>query len=54
MGRQDWQVCTVIEADFPWPGRACSGISGLWSSSRGQVVLGAAPWDAEPPESMSG
>ena len=40
-GSQNWQDCPTMEADFPWPGRACSGISGLQSSSRCLAVLGA-------------
>ena len=34
-GRWNWQACTVMEADFPWLGRACSRASGPQSSSRG-------------------
>ena len=40
-GRRDWQDCTVMEADFPWLGRACHSASGPWSSCRGRVVLGS-------------
>ena len=39
-GRWKWQVCTTMEADFPWPGRACPGAPGPRNSSRGQAVLG--------------
>ena len=41
-GRQDWEVCTVMEADFVQLGRACSDVSGPWGSSMGLVVLGMA------------
>ena len=44
-GSQNWQHCPVMEADFMWLGRACSGVSGLQSSSTGLVVLSAAPWE---------
>ena len=30
-----------MEADFTWLGRTCSGVSGVWGSSRGLVVLGS-------------
>ena len=44
-GRQNWQDHTVIKADFPWPGKACPGILGPWSSSRGrsagQLICGS-------------
>ena len=49
-----------MEVDSTWLGRACSGVSGLWGSSRGMAVLdscytgvqhplrvGAASWAAE-------
>ena len=42
-GRWDWQVCTLMDADFPWLGRACSGVSGPQSSSRGRQFWSAAP-----------
>lgn len=32
----------MLEANFMQPGRACSCVSGLWGSSRGLAVLGAA------------
>ena len=38
-GRQDWEVGTAIEADFMRLGRAFSGVTGLWGSSRGLAVL---------------
>ena len=47
-GRRDWQDCTVMEADFPWPGRACPGASGLQSSSRGRAVLGGCSMGVQP------
>ena len=34
-----------MEADFTRPGRACSGVSGLWGSSRGLAVLGFVLWE---------
>ena len=40
-GRQDWEFCTMMEADFTRLGRACSGVFGLWGSFRGLVVLGS-------------
>ena len=55
-----------MEADFTWLGRACSGVTGLWGSSRGLAVLvscsmgvqhpprvGAASWAAENPRDSS-
>ena len=30
-----------MEADFMWPGRACSGVFGLWGSCRELAVLGS-------------
>ena len=38
-GGQDWQVCTMVEVHFPWPGRACPGTPGPRSSSQGPAVL---------------
>ena len=38
--RQDWDVCTEMEAYFTQLGRACSGVTGLWGSSRQLTVLG--------------
>ena len=40
-GRWNWQDHPGMEVDFPWPSRACPSTSGLWSSSRGWVVLGS-------------
>ena len=37
-----------MEVDFLWLGRDCSGISGLWSSSSGQALLGTAPRECNP------
>ena len=64
MGREDWEVHTVM--DFTWPGRACSGVFRLWGSCRGLVVLGncyagvkhplragASSWAAENPGGSS-
>ena len=31
----------MMEADFTRPGRACSGVFGLWGSCRVLVVLGS-------------
>lgn len=55
-----------MEADFTRPGRAFSGVFGLWDSCRGMVVLGscsmgvqhllmagAASWAAENPRGSS-
>ena len=35
----------MMEADFPWPGRACHSASDQWSSSRGWRFWATAPWD---------
>ena len=37
-----------MEADFAWPGRACSIVSGLQDVSRGLVVLSPAPQGCSP------
>ena len=42
-----------MEADFMWLGRACSGVTGLWGSSRGLEVLvscsaGVQQWREQP------
>ena len=39
--RQDWEVHTTVGADFTRPGRAFSGVFGLWGSCRVLVVLGS-------------
>ena len=41
-----------MEADFTWLGRACSGVSGLWGSSRGLVVLDSCPTGVQHPLSV--
>ena len=49
-GSQNWQDHPTMEANFPQPGRACSGISGLQSSSRGLAVLVLLQEGVAPPE----
>ena len=41
-GMKDWQVHTVMEADFPWLSRACPSASGPQSSYRGRQFWVAA------------
>ena len=43
-----------MEADFAWLGQACSSFSGLWSFSRGLVVLGAALQGCSPSRGQAG
>ena len=41
-------------ADFTWLGRACSGVFGLWGSSRGLVVLGSSSEGVQHPRPRVG
>ena len=47
-GSWNWQDHPMMEADFPWLGRSCSGVSRLWSPFSRLAVLGTSPQQCNP------